>query len=131
MALNAIDGMLAKEHNLTSNFGALLNELTDVVSDSAFYLVFCAHPNISPTLVVLFTIVAIYVEFVGVSAKLINSERRFDGPFGKSDRAVFCSVIALLLAHTSLSASVYTYTFSVAILLMVLTIVNRMKKALN
>src|SRR5690242_707173 len=32
MALNAIDGMLAREHDQKSRLGALLNELTDVAS---------------------------------------------------------------------------------------------------
>ena len=38
MALNAIDGMLAREHGQKSKLGALLNELGDVVSDAALYL---------------------------------------------------------------------------------------------
>jgi len=38
MALNAIDGMLAREHGQKSALGALLNELTDVLSDAALYL---------------------------------------------------------------------------------------------
>src|ERR1700722_9921951 len=40
MALNAIDGMLAREHNMKSNLGAVLNELGDVISDAALYLPF-------------------------------------------------------------------------------------------
>src|SRR5689334_2489084 len=40
MAFNAIDGMLAREFGQKSPLGAYLNELTDVVSDSALYLPF-------------------------------------------------------------------------------------------
>ena len=40
MALNAIDGMLAREFGQQSALGAYLNELTDVVSDAALYLPF-------------------------------------------------------------------------------------------
>ncbi len=40
MALNAIDGMLAREYGQKSKLGAYLNELGDVVSDSALYLPF-------------------------------------------------------------------------------------------
>ena len=40
MAMNAIDGMLAREFGLKSDLGAYLNELTDVVSDSFLYLPF-------------------------------------------------------------------------------------------
>ena len=35
MALNAIDGMLAKEHQMASKLGAILNELGDGCSDAA------------------------------------------------------------------------------------------------
>ena len=38
MALNAVDGMLAREHDQKSRLGAVLNELGDVLSDSALYL---------------------------------------------------------------------------------------------
>ena len=40
MALNAIDGMLAREFNQQSRLGGYLNEITDVVSDAALYLPF-------------------------------------------------------------------------------------------
>src|SRR4051812_37526533 len=40
MALNAIDGMLAREFGQKSRLGAYLNELCDVVSDAALYLPF-------------------------------------------------------------------------------------------
>src|SRR5688500_4056994 len=35
MALNAIDGMLAREHGMKSRLGAVLNEVGDVVADTA------------------------------------------------------------------------------------------------
>ena len=40
MALNAIDGMLAREFGQKSALGAYLNELSDVVADAALYLPF-------------------------------------------------------------------------------------------
>ncbi len=40
MALNAIDGMLAREYGQKSALGGILNELGDVVSDAALYLPF-------------------------------------------------------------------------------------------
>lgn len=40
MALNAVDGMLAREHGMKSPLGAILNELCDVFSDIALYLPF-------------------------------------------------------------------------------------------
>ncbi len=38
MALNAIDGMMARELNMKSTLGAVLNEIGDVLSDLGLYL---------------------------------------------------------------------------------------------
>lgn len=40
MALNAVDGMLAREHDMVSTLGLYLNEIGDVVSDLAVILPF-------------------------------------------------------------------------------------------
>src|SRR5258708_25594475 len=52
MALNAIDGMLARELGQKSDLGALLNELGDLLSDAALYLPFAVVPGVSAILVV-------------------------------------------------------------------------------
>jgi len=46
MALNAMDGMAAREHGMRTRFGGALNEVGDVVSDVALYLPLAA---VSPT----------------------------------------------------------------------------------
>ena len=66
MALNAIDGMLAREHGQASALGALLNELGDLVSDAALYLPFAALPGLRPGLVVLFVLAALLAEVAGI-----------------------------------------------------------------
>jgi len=48
MALNAMDGMLAREHNQKSALGAILNELGDVVADVGLYLPLAAVPEFDP-----------------------------------------------------------------------------------
>ena len=53
MALNALDGMLAREHGMGSDVGAMLNELGDVVSDVALYLSLAVVPGCSAPLVVM------------------------------------------------------------------------------
>ncbi|MBR1461311.1 CDP-alcohol phosphatidyltransferase family protein, partial [bacterium] len=37
MALNNIDGVIAREHNQKSNIGAIYNELGDILSDIVIY----------------------------------------------------------------------------------------------
>ena len=97
MALNAIDGMLAKEHDMKSDVGAMLNEMSDVLSDAALYLPFALIEGVSALWVVLFVIVAILTEMAGVLGALIGGVRRYDGPMGKSDRAFVFGTLSLIL----------------------------------
>lgn len=97
MALNAIDGMLAKEHDMKSDAGAMLNEMSDVLSDAALYLPFALIEGVSSLWVVLFVIVAILTEMAGVLGALIGGVRRYDGPMGKSDRAFVFGALSLIL----------------------------------
>jgi GTP-binding protein len=78
MALNAIDGMLAREHNQKSRLGAVLNEIGDVLADTALYLPLATVPGFSPWLVVVITILAIVSEMTGVVAVQIGATRRYD-----------------------------------------------------
>ena len=96
MALNAIDGMLAREHDQKTKLGAVLNEVGDVVSDAAMYLPLAMVPGV-PALVVALVCAGIVVELTGVVGVQIGASRRYDGPVGKSDRAFGLSAVALLL----------------------------------
>jgi CDP-diacylglycerol--glycerol-3-phosphate 3-phosphatidyltransferase len=87
MALNAIDGMLAREFAQSSTLGAYLNELCDMVSDAALYLPFALLPDQSPALTILVILLANLAEMAGVLRIPPTSTRRNDGPMGKSDRA--------------------------------------------
>jgi len=97
MALNAIDGMLAREHDMQSHLGGILNELGDVVSDAALYLPFALVAGVSPELVVAAVLLALLTEMTGVVTLQIGGTRRYDGPMGKSDRAFVFGLLALLL----------------------------------
>lgn len=130
MALNAIDGMLAREHDMKTPLGALLNELGDVLSDAALYLPVAVIPGLSPPLVVLAVVLAIVSEMAGVLAVFIGAQRRYDGPMGKSDRAFVFGLLGLLLA-LGVPVGNWLHIVMVAInLLLVVTILNRAKRAL-
>lgn len=84
MALNAVDGMLAREFGQQSRLGGYLNELGDVVSDAALYAPFALLPPFGPAGVGLVIVLALVSEYAGV----LGVPRRYDGPMGKSDRAL-------------------------------------------
>lgn len=131
MALNNIDGMLAREHNMSTPKGAILNEMGDVVSDSALFLAFAALPGINIPLLVILTLLAVMSEMIGVVAVQIGASRRYDGPSGKSDRALFFGLLGLLYA---LGVNPGMWSSAVLLLIIVLlavTIINRAKSALR
>jgi CDP-diacylglycerol---glycerol-3-phosphate 3-phosphatidyltransferase len=131
MAMNAIDGILAKEHDMKTDAGAILNEMSDVVSDVALYLPLAFVDGVSIILVVLFAIVGIFTEMAGVLAAVISGQRRYDGPMGKSDRAFVFGFICLLLGLGVGSGFWLDALLTISILLGVLTVVNRSKGALK
>jgi CDP-diacylglycerol--glycerol-3-phosphate 3-phosphatidyltransferase len=130
MALNAIDGMLAREHNMKSALGAVLNELCDVIADVALYLPFALLPNICSWLVIMVVIVAIITEMTGVIAIQIGASRRYDGPMGKSDRAFVFGAIALALGLGVNTGLWLDGVFALLLLLTVWTVFNRARHAL-
>jgi CDP-diacylglycerol--glycerol-3-phosphate 3-phosphatidyltransferase len=130
MALNAIDGMLAREHGMKSDLGAILNELGDVISDAALYLPFAIIPGLSAPAVVLAVIIGVFTEFTGVLGIMIGASRRYDGPLGKSDRAFAFGLLAVLLA-TGLPAMQWLNAYLwLLVALGGLTVFNRARKAL-
>ncbi len=130
MALNAMDGMLAREHNQSSALGAILNELGDVVADVGLYLPLAVVPGFEPWLVVGAVILSILTEMIGVIGVQIGASRRYDGPLGKSDRAFLFGSMGLLLGLRVPIDRAIPYLLSAMILLSVLTILNRARHAL-
>jgi CDP-diacylglycerol---glycerol-3-phosphate 3-phosphatidyltransferase len=130
MALNAMDGMLAREHNQKSALGAILNELGDVMADVGLYLPLAVVPEFDPWLVIGVVILSVLSEMTGVIGVQIGASRRYDGPLGKSDRAFLFGVMGLLLGfrlpiHRAIPAVLFAM-----VLLLVLTIFNRARHAL-
>jgi CDP-diacylglycerol--glycerol-3-phosphate 3-phosphatidyltransferase len=101
MALNAVDGMLAREHDQASRFGAYLNELGDIVSDAALLLPLAVVPPFSGFWVATVIFLLTLSEFAGVLTQAQGAARRYDGPLGKSDRALALGLIGLWIAATA------------------------------
>lgn len=130
MALNAIDGMLAREYGQKSNLGAYLNELCDVVSDAALYLPFALIVGVAPLWVVLVVVLAVVSEYAGVLGPMVGASRRYDGPMGKSDRAFCFGALGLFIALGWLPAIVINGVLLLMVLLLVYTTVNRVRRGL-
>jgi CDP-diacylglycerol--glycerol-3-phosphate 3-phosphatidyltransferase len=130
MALNAIDGMLAREHHQASKLGAILNELGDVISDVALYLPLALVPGLPALWVVSIVLLSVISEMTGVVAVQIGAERRYDGPMGKSDRAFIFGAFSLLLGLGVVPGLWVDGVLVLMTLLLCLTILNRARRAL-
>ncbi len=130
MALNAIDGMLAREHGQKSRLGAVLNEIGDVAADTALYLPLALVPGFSAPAVIVVCLLAVISEMTGVVGLQIGASRRYDGPMGKSDRATVFGVLALVTALGVPTSPWLPAALWLTAALLVATIVNRARRAL-
>tara|TARA_B110000285_G_C15140239_1_gene630234 strand:+ start:1017 stop:1619 length:603 start_codon:yes stop_codon:yes gene_type:complete len=131
MALNALDGMMARTYNMQSKLGEVLNELGDVISDMFIYIPLIKLNGSIPEVVIIFVSLSIVNEFAGFMGKVISEERRYDGPMGKSDRALVVGVLCLTLFFTPLNAWVVNGILIGSSILMIISTVVRLNKALK
>jgi CDP-diacylglycerol--glycerol-3-phosphate 3-phosphatidyltransferase len=130
MALNAVDGMLVREHNQKSRLGAVLNELCDVLSDAALYLPLALVEGFDAVLIVLMALLATVSEMTGVLMQTLGASRRYDGPMGKSDRAFIVGALGLALGLGVPTGVWLTGVLAAVAVLLVFTIVNRVRRGL-
>jgi CDP-diacylglycerol---glycerol-3-phosphate 3-phosphatidyltransferase len=93
MALNAMDGMLAKEHGQATPLGAILNEAADLAADIAVYWPFVKLASFKIWAASMAGAWA--TEIAGLYPLSQGGQRRYDGPMGKSDRAFWFGAAAI------------------------------------
>jgi CDP-diacylglycerol---glycerol-3-phosphate 3-phosphatidyltransferase len=130
MALNALDGMLARDFNQESRLGAYLNELGDVVSDAALYAPFAWLPPFSGAWLAAVIVLAIVAEFAGIMGTTVGASRRFDGPFGKSDRAFAFGALGLWIGLGGILPDWIAMALPLFAALLAVTVANRVQSAL-
>jgi CDP-diacylglycerol--glycerol-3-phosphate 3-phosphatidyltransferase len=131
MALNALDGMMARTYNLQSQGGEILNELGDVLADTGMFFPLILLPQIHPASILSFLFLSLINEFSGVLAKVVSGTRRYDGPMGKSDRALVIGLTCLLLFFFPDIRSALNYVFAGMCILLIVSTILRIKNALN
>lgn len=134
MALNAIDGIMAKEKNKTSKLGVMLNEIGDVLSDAFLASVFFFVAGVNVNYLWLFIYLSLFVECAGLWAYLVKHERFYHGPLGKSDRGILLTLMAInagWLLQSPETAKLYiNEILLVSLPLFALTIFNRVRHGL-
>jgi CDP-diacylglycerol--glycerol-3-phosphate 3-phosphatidyltransferase len=133
MALNAIDGMMARAYNQQSPLGEVLNELGDVLADLAIFypLLLKFGMDKHPHVLVFFIALMIINEFVGILSKAMGGTRRYDGPMGKSDRALFFGLLCFVIFCFPMVFPGIYYLIILVILAMLVSTVLRIKNSIN
>jgi CDP-diacylglycerol--glycerol-3-phosphate 3-phosphatidyltransferase len=125
LSMNALDGILAREYFMQSKLGIVLNELGDVISDTALYLPLALIPGVPQVAIIALVLLAIISEMCGVVAVQTGAQRGYTGPMGKSDRALILGVTVLLIG-LGVTPGLWTgIVLLIVITLLVITIINR------
>jgi CDP-diacylglycerol--glycerol-3-phosphate 3-phosphatidyltransferase len=131
MALNAIDGMLAREFHQKSVLGGYLNEIGDVVSDATLYAPFALVAPFNPFGIGLIVLLSVVTEFAGALGPMMGASRRYDGPMGKSDRAFVFGALGLWVGLSARLPAWIAWAVPVLVILLILTVVNRVRAGLR
>lgn len=131
MALNALDGMMARTYNQQSKKGEVLNEVGDIISDVFIYFPLLYFEKENIYLIVVFISLSIINEFAGLLGKVISGQRRYDGPMGKSDRAFVMALYGILSFFAVDFKDYSQWIFLSIILLLVISTSVRINKALK
>ena len=129
MALNALDGMMARQYNLQSKIGALLNEIGDVVSDIVLYYPLYVLFAMDQIWIMCFLLLNVLNEFAGLLGQALGGARRYDGPMGKSDRALVVGVLSLLFLFKAPIYGYLTWIWMVVFCLLIWSTLKRLRNA--
>ena len=151
MGLNAIDGMMAREHGQASTLGAVLNEVGDIIADTA--LIASLAPYVAnnesqvstSTLstnkifgnqchIIYLIVLSMSTEILAITSNTALGVRTNQGPLGKSDRAFLLGVLGAGIGSKVLLAISNTRIWQLCILTEVLllkTCLNRLRYMVN
>ena len=127
MAMNAIDGMMAREHGQASALGAWLNEGGDIVSDVLLLSALLPHLDKDKKCMLYGVIMlSCLTELIAIFANIKTGKRANQGPMGKSDRAFLLGVLGLWLGvGRRIDAKYQVFLLFAVQLLLAKTIYNR------
>ncbi len=129
LALNALDGMLAREHGQASKLGAVLNEAGDMLGDALCYLPLAVLLPGEAALLVAAVALGLAGEGVGIAVQAAGGARAYDGPLGKPDRAFAFSLLALVgFSGVDLLPIAWNGVYALLVALGLLTVWNRLRR---
>lgn len=96
MAMNVLDGMLARQKGISGPEGEVFSEMTDRFSDLALLMGITFSGYTNNILGLSATISILIVSYMGILGKAVGANRQFGGFLGKVDRMVYMSLAAIM-----------------------------------
>jgi CDP-diacylglycerol---glycerol-3-phosphate 3-phosphatidyltransferase len=127
-ALNALDGMVARDTGVARPWGSVLNEFCDRLSDVALFTGVAFARGSDTRLGGAVLVAMLLSSFAGNAARAAGGTRQYGGVMGKADRMIYLSVAAVL-AFALPRVPVFRYFLVLVLAGLGLTIVQRLRAA--
>lgn len=126
LALNALDGAVARRTGTARPIGKVVNEVCDRLSD--IFLIAPLVLFVSPMLVVTALAVIWLTSTCGLLGEVIGAHRLTQGPMGKADRCAVLAGASLVAALTDVPVGVFASALVVMVFGGLVTIVARLQR---
>ena len=124
-ALNALDGLVARETKAKNQeFGEVLNETLDRISDVIIFLGLSLSPLISLKLGSISIILILLNSYLSIVSKAAGGSRQYGGIVGKADRMFYLSLAAVLVLVIK-DFNIFNYLFIFLIITTIITFIQR------
>ncbi len=124
-ALNALDGLVARDTGLARPWGEVLNETCDRLSDIALFAGVCFAPGSNIALGACAILSMLLSSYVGVLSREAGGKRQYGGVMGKADRMIYLD-IASVAAFFLPSIPVLTCLLAVVLAGSLITLIQRL-----
>jgi CDP-diacylglycerol--glycerol-3-phosphate 3-phosphatidyltransferase len=125
-ALNALDGLVARDTGLARPWGEVLNEFCDRLADVSLMAGVAFAPGSDALLGAVAIVVMLLASYVAILSKAAGGRRQYGGIMGKADRMIYLSVAAVIaLALPSLR--IFTIFLWLVLAGLMVTLVKRLR----
>lgn len=99
-ACNALDGLVARRLKVADDFGEVLNEFIDRVSDAAIFTSILLLSSTNTNLALVAVVTILLNSYLSILSKAAGGSRQYGGVMGKADRMIYISIAAVIIYIT-------------------------------
>lgn len=125
-ALNALDGLVARDTGLARPWGEVLNEFCDRLADVSLLAGVALSPGGNQPLGAVTIVVMLLSSYVAILSKAAGGCRQYGGIMGKADRMIYLSV-SVVVAFLIPALPIFTYFLGIVLAGLIVTLVQRLQ----